>query len=218
MAETFGRQKDELLAQLKRQAQDILQRQAEDKIGRKQALKELAATRAALSRAADRLTGAESQAPDGTPPALEALKPGDRVRLPGFGKTAVIAEIDQRRGRLKVDMGGVAMWVTPGDVRAAVGPKSPKPAPVTAATPPRALSFSLDLRGLRADEAVAALESYLDQAILTGATQVEIIHGKGTGALRREVHEALRRSPAVDAFATANADQGGDGMTIVTLK
>ena len=217
LIETFGREKDELLAQLKRQAQDILHRQAEDKIGRKQALKELAGTRAELIRAADRLTGARPQAPEGTPPALDSLKPGDRVRLPGFGKTATVSEIDPKRGRLKVDMGGVAMWVAPGDVRAAVGPK-PKPAPVTITTQPRAESFSLDLRGLRADEAVAALEAYLDQAILNGTTQVEIIHGKGTGALRREVHEALRRSPAVDAFATANADQGGDGMTIVTLK
>jgi DNA mismatch repair protein MutS2 len=217
LAEAFGRQKDELLAQLKRQAQDILQRQAEDKIGRKQALKELAETRAALTRAADRLTGAQPQAPDGPPPALDELKPGDRVRLPGFGKTAVVAEIDPRRSRLKVDMGGVAMWVGAGDVRAAAGP-GPKPAPVTVVTQPRRESFSLDLRGLRADEAVASLEAYLDQAILIGTTQVEIIHGKGTGALRREVHEALRRSPAVDSFATANADQGGDGMTIVTLK
>jgi DNA mismatch repair protein MutS2 len=217
LAETFGRQKDELLAQLKRQAQDILQRHAEEKIGRKQALKELASTRAALAQAAERLTGAESQTPDGTAPALETLKPGDRVRLPGFGKTAVVAEIDPKRGRLKVDMGGVAMWVAPGDVRIAAGPR-PKSAPVTVVTEPRRESFSLDLRGQRADEAVAALEAYLDQAILLGTTQVEIIHGKGTGALRREVHEALRRSPAVDSFALANADQGGDGMTIVTLK
>ncbi|MBF0483050.1 MAG: Smr/MutS family protein, partial [Desulfovibrionaceae bacterium] len=217
LIEAFGRQKDELLAELKRQAQDILTRQAQDKIGRKQALKELAQTRAELIRAASELTGARDQAPEGTPPALGSLRPGDRVRLPGFGKTAVVAEIDLRRTRLKVDMGGVAMWVGARDVRPASAPK-PKPAPVTVTAQPRAQSFSLDLRGQRADEAAAALEAYLDQAILTGATQVEIIHGKGTGALRREVHEALRRSPAVDSFATANADQGGDGMTLVTLK
>jgi DNA mismatch repair protein MutS2 len=221
LAEAFGKQKDELLATLKRQAQDILRRHAEDKIGRKQALKELAETRAALTRATGGLAGEPAGlagSGDDQPPALADLRAGERVSLPGFGKTAVVAEVDLKRSKLKVEMGGVAMWLSPGEVRSAPGAAAPKQGAVHVALEPRQETFSLDLRGQRADEAVANLEAYLDQAILRGYAQVEIIHGKGTGALRREVHEALRRFPAVDSFATANADQGGDGMTIVTMK
>ncbi|HBR06299.1 MAG TPA: endonuclease MutS2, partial [Desulfovibrio sp.] len=80
------------------------------------------------------------------------------------------------------------------------------------------LTRSLDLRGQRADEALRELERFLDDCLLRGAGRAEIIHGRGTGALRREVHEFLRQFPAVDAFALAPEDRGGDGMTEVTLK
>jgi DNA mismatch repair protein MutS2 len=81
-----------------------------------------------------------------------------------------------------------------------------------------ALTLTLDLRGKRADEAVGELERFLDAAILRGAGGLEIVHGRGTGALRREVHEVLKRFPGVDSFALANEDRGGDGMTDVVLK
>jgi len=53
---------------------------------------------------------------------------------------------------------------------------------------------------------------------LRGASGVEIVHGRGTGALRKEVHAYLRTAPGVASFTLANEDRGGDGMTEVTLK
>ncbi|PKN41946.1 MAG: endonuclease MutS2, partial [Deltaproteobacteria bacterium HGW-Deltaproteobacteria-20] len=83
------------------------------------------------------------------------------------------------------------------------------PAPV----PP----LRLDLRGMRADEAESELSRFLDKALLAGRTEVEIIHGMGTGAMRRMVHEHLKRSRAVGDFRLGNADEGGDGVTKVAL-
>ena len=75
----------------------------------------------------------------------------------------------------------------------------------------------LDLRGTRTDEAEAELARFLDRALLAGRAEVEIIHGMGTGAVRRAVHEHLRHSRAVESFCLGNADEGGDGMTRVVL-
>ena len=58
----------------------------------------------------------------------------------------------------------------------------------------------------------------MDSALRKGAGKVEIIHGRGTGALRREVHDFLEHYPAVEKFSLANEDRGGDGMTEATLK
>ena len=76
----------------------------------------------------------------------------------------------------------------------------------------------LDLRGMRADAALSELAGFLDKAILRGLGSLEIVHGRGTGALRREVHAFLKDFPAVASFETAPEDRGGDGMTMVTLK
>ena len=76
----------------------------------------------------------------------------------------------------------------------------------------------LDLRGMRADQAQAEVERFLDKALLSGFSEVEIVHGRGTGALRRQIHDFLSSFPAVARFATAPEDRGGDGMTIVNLR
>ena len=80
------------------------------------------------------------------------------------------------------------------------------------------LPLRLDLRGMRADVAVSNLEKFLDRAILGGREAVEVVHGRGTGALRREVHGFLRNFPAVRDFELADEEHGGDGMTIVSLR
>ena len=58
----------------------------------------------------------------------------------------------------------------------------------------------------------------MDKALLAGFREVEVVHGRGTGALRKQVHEFLRAFPAVETFSLAPEDQGGDGMTVVTLR
>ena len=82
---------------------------------------------------------------------------------------------------------------------------------------PRQIKTDLDLRGQRVEPALDQLETLLDQAALSGATQIRIIHGQGTGALRRAVREHLHGHPLV-AQAGPASEQGGDGVTVVELK
>ncbi len=78
--------------------------------------------------------------------------------------------------------------------------------------------MELDLRGQRAEEALDALDTYLDNAFLAGLPFVRIIHGKGTGKLRIVIREALRKSPHVARFETGKENEGGDGVTVAHLR
>jgi DNA mismatch repair protein MutS2 len=75
----------------------------------------------------------------------------------------------------------------------------------------------LDVRGKRADEALDALERYLESAYLAGMPYVRIIHGKATGKLRQEVRRALRGTPHVSKMESGHENEGGDGVTVVHL-
>ncbi len=81
-----------------------------------------------------------------------------------------------------------------------------------------AITPQLTLLGQRADEAVQNVEKYLDDAYAAGLSRARLVHGKGTGALRRAVQEYLQGHPLVDDYATADAEEGGAGATVVTLK
>jgi DNA mismatch repair protein MutS2 len=100
-----------------------------------------------------------------------------------------------------------------GAARSAAGPGG-----AVVANVERSSSLRLDLRGKRADFALAELAQYIDSAILGGRDLVEIIHGRGTGALRREIHAFLKDNPAIKSYALAPEDQGGDGVTLAELK
>ena len=76
----------------------------------------------------------------------------------------------------------------------------------------------IDLRGMTGDEAMAELELYLDKAMLTGYTDVYIIHGKGTMALRKRIQEYLKKSKYITEFRDANQNEGGLGCTVAKLK
>ena len=66
--------------------------------------------------------------------------------------------------------------------------------------------------------AISELSQYLDRALRSGREGAEIVHGRGTGALRKEVHAFLKTFPGVASFALAPEDQGGDGVTVVIFK
>lgn len=76
----------------------------------------------------------------------------------------------------------------------------------------------LDLRGERFEDALLELEKYLDDALLAGYDQVYIIHGKGTGALRKGVHDFAKSHPSIDSYRSGKINEGGNGVTVLTLK
>jgi DNA mismatch repair protein MutS2 len=76
----------------------------------------------------------------------------------------------------------------------------------------------MDVRGKTADEAIDMLGSQLDQAALNGTSLIRVIHGHGTGRLRQVLREYLKTSPYVSIFRPGERAEGGDGVTIITLK
>lgn len=86
-----------------------------------------------------------------------------------------------------------------------------------AMTKAREISTELDLRGLTVEEAFMKVDSYLDDAKLAGMKTVVLIHGKGTGALRRGINEMLKKRSDIKSFRLGNIDEGGSGVTVVEL-
>lgn len=84
----------------------------------------------------------------------------------------------------------------------------------------RKLNFkdNIDVRGMRAVDALEAVQSFIDDAIMVGIGSVSILHGKGTGALKEEIRRYLRTVPDVATAADEHADRGGAGITIITFR
>ena len=77
---------------------------------------------------------------------------------------------------------------------------------------------TLDLRGSSIEDALLILDKYVDDAYLSNIHEVSIIHGKGTGALRRAIGEYLRTNKNIDSFRLGEISEGGSGVTIITIK
>ena len=80
------------------------------------------------------------------------------------------------------------------------------------------ISSELNIIGLNTDEAIFLLDKYLDDAKLCKLPSVRIVHGKGTGILRKAVHDFLRKHPSVNSFRLGTFGEGETGVTIVELK
>lgn len=215
LAERYEREKKALLAEVAEASRQVVRDWQEQKIGRKKAQQDLSDLRR-------RIAGpeAEDAAPEAPAFSFDDLAAGQRVRYLPWNKAGSILEKDARRRQVKLDLDGVALWVEFDKLEPLAGGSAPAArrkaaAPVAAGGGP---ILYLDLRGQRGDAAVGELSRFLDQALLKGAQTVEIIHGRGTGALRREVHEFLRSFPAVKSHRLAPEDEGGDGKTVVELK
>ena len=97
--------------------------------------------------------------------------------------------------------------------RQPISPARPEPVAGRAVAPPA----EIDVRGTAADDALLAVEQRLDEAFRAGLAELRIVHGKGTGTLRRAVREMLSKHALVRAHASAPPRQGGDGVTVVEL-
>ena len=170
------------------------------------------------------------------------LRRGDKVRITTLDMAGELLEDSRGDAPVPVQVGAMRVSVPPSTLLLLGKEAAPRPAgPRPSAAPPRdrikddssgkdgdAPSFSmgktlaitpqLTLLGQRADEAVQNVEKYLDDAYAAGLNRARLVHGKGTGALRRAVQEYLSSHPLVDDFATADPEEGGAGATVVTLR
>lgn len=182
--------------------------------------------------------------PKGTLPPGRAARDGELavgtpVIVPGLGGRGVIAAAPER-GTVEVRLGAMHATVQVGDVLIDTHkrdarpprdreerpkrdePKAPEVALVDGADAGRAnartTATTLDLRGQRADESIAGLDRFLDEALLLGHDAIFVLHGHGTGALRSAVREHLKGHPAAKSFRPGEGGEGGDGVTVVFLK
>jgi DNA mismatch repair protein MutS2 len=224
LKENLKKAQETLVEEIRTLARDVVQRHEAGKIGRKEAQKALAEARKRLIEESTAIIGNDAtESGNGARLDFEALAPGETVRIISWDKTATVREKDLKRRAAKVDIGGVSLWVSCEDMApAAASARADGHVTVTTSGSRPAgasgLGLVLDLRGMRADAAESELLAFLDNAVLRGHGDLEIIHGKGTGALRREVHRMLREHPQVASFALAPEDRGGDGMTMVVFK
>ena len=160
-----------------------------------------------------------SPSPRQTPSWRETLQVGDTVRIKGFARPATVLAPPDAEGLLEVMLGTIRARIALGQVerreQAASAPTAP-PRPSIYVTP-AAEPAEVSLRGLKVEEALYRLDRFLNDAVLSGHSQVRIIHGKGTGALRQAVHQELARHSLVKSFALAEPWEGGDGVTVAEL-
>jgi DNA mismatch repair protein MutS2 len=156
--------------------------------------------------------------PTPEPMRKRAIQAGDTVRVKSLNTTAEVGAVTGDEA--DVQMGRMRMRVKLGDLERVRAPK-PEPEPeathVTYADRGPAPGMELDLRGLTSEEGVARVSDYLDRASRAGMPFVRIIHGKGTGALRRAIRDAIKNNRVVKSFETGLEGEGGDGVTVVKL-
>ena len=185
------------------QAQDILE-----------AVSELDGARAGLDALDKRASAMSGEAE------RKALAVGDAVDVLGLGVHGTVASIGGPGEDVEIAVGGVRLKVDASRL-APSGTHDVEHEPdgpgVGYRLGPVLGTMELDLRGYRADEALVSVEEFLDRALRDGLASVRIIHGKGTGALRRAVRELLERHPLAKSFAPEAPDKGGDGATAVEL-
>lgn len=156
--------------------------------------------------------------------AVTELNNGDIVLIADINRDATVVDIKQKDKKALVMSGSIKMWVDFENLRL----KS-KSAPTTefkktrritgiVSRGQRTVSGEVDLRGMASDEAIMELDKYIDNAVLSGITTVTVIHGKGTGTLRKAVQAHLRNHKNISSFRTGTFGEGENGVTIAEIK
>ncbi len=155
-------------------------------------------------------------------PLPRKLRPGDTVELCELGLQGTVVEISEKTGLLTVQAGIMKVSARPQEVSLIEesGQKTVNDFVAKKKAELRNISVKpeVDLRGMTADEAEYTLGSYLDTAFLAKLNSVTIIHGKGTGILRKTVHSYLRSHPHIKSWRLGVYGEGEDGVTIAELR
>jgi DNA mismatch repair protein MutS2 len=162
---------------------------------------------------------------------VRSLRPGEKVWLKSLNLEGVVTSVGEEE--IEVQVGVLRLRTRLKDIRrkgeedelhgeaatstpARKTRKSAAPAIVAAPAAPSP-GMELDLRGQRAEDALEALDQYLESSYLSGMPFVRIIHGKGTGRLRQVIREGLRQSSHVTRFESGGDNEGGDGVTVAHI-
>lgn len=154
-----------------------------------------------------------------TPPVNQpkrTLRAGDKVTILSLGQTGEVLSVDGNDA--EVQMGSMKLRQPVSNLERTGRVQHEDTAPRYALSASADVPLEIDLRGHRAEEIVPILETYIQNAYLSGMPWVRIIHGKGTGALRQVVRTELRDNPVVERAAAAGSNEGGEGATVAHLR
>ena len=155
----------------------------------------------------------------GMPP--EKVQVGDEVKILTLNTNGTVLSLPDEKNEVMVQAGVMKLKANVSQLRLLPKQQAKKPK-TTVNTNTGALNreihMSCDVRGMELPEALAEVDRYLDNAILSGLGEVTIVHGKGTGVLRSGIQKELRRNPRVKSFRLGVYGEGEDGVTVVQLK
>ena len=234
----FERRKNEMLRKAREQADDIYRRSRRES---EAVLKELRSMKAdfdskRLEQAAEaarqklnKTFSEEAPLPEGTPLTADSAKKGQRVFVISLGKDGVIldvkgSEVTVQAGILKMTVPAAKCLLTKAQPVSAAPPEQKKRkkagggyAHQMFVSKAGSARQELDLRGMTLDEAIPVVDKAIDDALLAGISQLRLIHGKGTGALRAGLTAYLEGNRFVRRLETAALELGGSGATIIDL-
>jgi DNA mismatch repair protein MutS2 len=157
---------------------------------------------------------------------LQSVRKGQKVHIATLGKDGVVCT--QSKKGIEVQVGALKLWVAIDTLSVAplkekthqskIGTSSSSHSEPIRSASLRTISNSVDLRGLRADEALRTVDFFLDRLLQHGDSVAYILHGHGTGALKKAVREWLRDNPVVASWRPASDSEGGDAFTRVDLR
>lgn len=232
----FEKQKTEILTKAKQQARDLLldaEEEAKDIIKElthlKNSKKENANKQAEEKRLALKKSISEIQKDLITPSEKTELKikpeeiiKGMSVYIPSLDQEATICKTPDKKGNIQVQSGIVKLNIHISQVEPIKKSSTSSSSNVTinslVKSKSRDITTEVKLLGMTVDEALPTLEKYLDDAYLSNVGIVRVVHGKGTGALRKAVHDYLRKNPHVRTYRLGVYGEGDSGVTIVEMK
>ena len=151
--------------------------------------------------------------------AIEKVTLGMEAFLPSLNQKVIIISMPDNKGEVQVEAGIMKINVKLKDLRKAEKTKDEKVRKKREVKLNlRSVESRLDLRGLDAEEACYRTDKYLDEAYMANLGEVTIVHGKGTGILRKAINDMLKRHPHVKSYRLGAYGEGGDGVTMVELK
>lgn len=155
---------------------------------------------------------------------LSTVEIGQLAYLPKLKQNVKINSLPDEKGNLMVEAGRIKLSVNFKELKKAAAAKENRLKPnfsvpkISVLSVKEEISPEIDLHGKTAEEAIEILDKYLDRAVLSGLSSVRIVHGKGTGTLRRVLQEHLKNHPQIKSFRNADAMEGGIGVTIAEIK
>ncbi|MBN2410414.1 endonuclease MutS2 [candidate division KSB1 bacterium] len=149
---------------------------------------------------------------------LISVEPGEFVKWKNSNTTGKIISRVDKKGRVYIQLNGVKMKVPVSELEKSQDTRKRKSLFKLNVEEKQIITNEVDLRGLNAEEAREVVDRFIDEALLTGLKEIRIIHGKGTGKLRKDISEFLKSHRQVLQFRLGYWNEGDSGVTVVELK